>query len=208
MAPVPDLLSAAVVMAIMLLFPLALAILGCQKTEAVCLLEPDADLDEKKGRLQPRVSGTVHLMQRLGAHTVISYRIEGLTPGAHGFHIYEKPDFSRGLESAGQHFNPFGDVHGAPCDLHRHVGDLGNVLANEDGVAVGKFTDPLIMLSGPHSVIGRAMVVHCDADDLGLGDNSNPAPTPINGKCSLVTGNAGSQVAWGEISLTSHGTNA
>ena len=54
-------------------------------------------------------------------------------------------------------------------DEERHVGDLGNVVAGDDGVAKFDFTDKLIKLNGPMSIVGRAMVVHADPDDLGKG---------------------------------------
>ncbi len=41
----------------------------------------------------------------------------------------------------------------------RHIGDLGNVTADENGIAKIDITDPLVKLNGPHSVIGRAFVV-------------------------------------------------
>lgn len=43
-------------------------------------------------------------------------------------------------------------------NVNRHVGDLGNVTA-EDNVANIDITDEMITLTGPHSIIGRTMVV-------------------------------------------------
>jgi Cu-Zn family superoxide dismutase len=120
----------------------------------------------------------------------------------HGFHVHEKADFSNGCLSAGPHYNPFNKNHGAPTDEDRHVGDLGNIVADADGVAEGVIIDHLIKLSGPYSVVGRSMMVHADPDDLGKGDNSQPSP-PVNGKASKVTGNAGARIACGEIKIAS-----
>jgi len=131
----------------------------------------------------------------------IAYRVEGLAPGLHGFHIHEKADFSNGCLSAGPHYNPFKKTHGAPEDDERHVGDLGNIIAGPDGVAEGVIIDRLVKLDGPYSVVGRSMMVHADPDDLGRGDNSlayMPGP-PKNGFVSKVTGNAGARIACGEI---------
>lgn len=71
---------------------------------------------------------------------------------------------------AGPHFNPEGKDHGAPNDENRHVGDLGNLVAGDDGTATFTIIDKQISLVGPNSVLGRAIVVHADADDLGRGD--------------------------------------
>jgi superoxide dismutase, Cu-Zn family len=73
--------------------------------------------------------------------------------------------------TAGAHFNPLGKTHGAPGDEERHVGDLGNISATEEGIAKFDFTDRLLKLNGPHSIVGRALVVHADPDDLGLGND-------------------------------------
>jgi len=47
----------------------------------------------------------------------------------------------------------------AVCCRCRHVGDLGNVVANETGEAAINLKDSKITLTGPNSVIGRSMVV-------------------------------------------------
>ncbi|KAF3497070.1 hypothetical protein DY000_02058026 [Brassica cretica] len=89
------------------------------------------------------------------------------------------------------HFNPDGKTHGAPEDANRHAGDLGNIIVGDDGTATFTITDSQIPLSGPNSIVGRAVVVHADPDDLGKGGH----------ELSLSTGNAGGRVACGIIGL-------
>ena len=72
----------------------------------------------------------------------------------------------------------------------RHVGDLGNIKAGEDGVAKLEFLDPIISLTGgPRGVVGRTLVVHADQDDLGRGHD----------KESVLTGNSGASICCGII---------
>jgi len=138
------------------------------------------------------VSGVVRLNQpATDSPTTITGEIKGLTQGQHGFHVHEFGDNTQGCTSAGGHFNPFGRTHGGPRDETRHVGDLGNVEADASGVAKFEFSDRMITLNGPHSVIGRTMVVHEKVDDLGKGGNDE----------SLKTGNAGPRLACGVIGL-------
>lgn len=49
------------------------------------------------------------------------------------------------------------------------MGDLGNIDGGQTGTASIRITDSVISLSGPHSIIGRAVVIHQNEDDLGLG---------------------------------------
>ncbi|XP_072082091.1 superoxide dismutase [Cu-Zn], chloroplastic isoform X2 [Arachis hypogaea] len=92
----------------------------------------------------------------------------------------------------GPHFNPNKMKHGAPGDQIRHAGDLGNIVANADGVAEATIVDNQIPLIGPNSVVGRALVVHELEDDLGKGGK----------ELSLSTGNAGGRLACGVVGLT------
>jgi superoxide dismutase, Cu-Zn family len=107
------------------------------------------------------VSGIIFFSQR-GDRVHIAGKIRGLTPGKHGFHVHEFGDISDEAkgESAGGHFNPHHEHHGAPDARTRHVGDLGNVIANGEGVAIIEESDSLIRLEGPDSIIGRSVVVH------------------------------------------------
>lgn len=123
--------------------------------------------------------------------TVVTARLTGLTPGVHGFHIHEKGDTRQRCNAAGPHFNPQGHVHGGPRSARRHIGDLGNITAGPDGVALYRRVDPAVALKGPHSVVGRTVVVHEKPDDFGLGG------TPE----SLETGSSGLRVGCGVIAL-------
>ncbi len=116
--------------------------------------------------------------------------ITGLPPGSHGFHVHEFGDCSApDASSAGGHYNPTGQPHGAPDDSLRHVGDLGNIEAGQDSTASVNIVDSILTLSGPNSIVGKAVVVHADADDL----ESQPS------------GNAGARLACGVIETEMRG---
>ncbi|KAE8680421.1 Superoxide dismutase [Hibiscus syriacus] len=139
-----------------------------------------------------KVEGVVTLTQEDDGPTTVNVRITGLTPGPHGFHLHEYGDTTNGCMSTGAHFNPNKMTHGAPEDEVRHAGDLGNIIANADGVAEATIVDNQIPLSGPNAVVGRALVVHELEDDLGKGGH----------ELSLTTGNAGGRLACGVVGLT------
>jgi Cu-Zn family superoxide dismutase len=140
-----------------------------------------------------KANGTVFLTQASEREPLhIEGKIEGLTPGLHGFHVHEFGDNTNGCTSAGGHFNPHGKQHGGPKDMDRHAGDWGNIEAGADGVAIVNFQDSGSTLIGPHSVVGRSVVLHQDRDDLGLGTN----------EASKQNGNAGARVACGVIGVT------
>ncbi|NIQ08455.1 MAG: superoxide dismutase family protein, partial [Gammaproteobacteria bacterium] len=53
-----------------------------------------------------------------------------------------------------------------PDDAVRHVGDLGNLDAGENGQAQYQRVDTVISFSGMNNIIGRAIIVHAGTDDL------------------------------------------
>jgi Cu-Zn family superoxide dismutase len=105
--------------------------------------------------------------------------------GKHGFHVHEFGDCSMadGV-CAGGHFNPTGSPHGSPDAAKRHVGDFGNLTADESGKATYKRVDKLITFSGPNSIIGRSIIVHAAPDDF-----------------SQPSGNAGARIGCGVIGI-------
>ncbi|KAJ1927159.1 Superoxide dismutase [Cu-Zn] [Tieghemiomyces parasiticus] len=138
------------------------------------------------------VNGTVTFTQSSSSGPVsVTGELKGLAPGKHGFHVHQFGDNTNGCVSAGPHFNPEAKTHGAPDAAVRHVGDLGNVQADSNGVAKIDIKDSVIQLSGAHSILGRTIIVHADEDDLGLGGH----------KLSAATGNAGDRLACGVIGI-------
>lgn len=131
-----------------------------EQRTARAVLEPTQD---------NRASGVVEFEAREDGKLTITAMIDGLAPGRHGFHIHENGDCSGpNAESAGDHFNPGDHPHGAPDDAadSRHAGDLGNVMAEDDGTAEARLEDAELALEGELRIVGRAVIVHAGADDL------------------------------------------
>jgi Cu-Zn family superoxide dismutase len=67
----------------------------------------------------------------------------------------------------------------------RHVGDMGNIEADESGNARLEYVDKTLSFEGDGSIIGRSVIVHQNEDDL----KTQP------------TGNAGPRIACGVIGI-------
>lgn len=148
-------------------------------------------LDEK----ERKPVGIVIFEQAAGADapTRVHVRLTGLPPGAHGLHVHEFGDISDGCMTAGAHWNPDGSVHGGRNDPphRRHVGDLGNVVADESGNVDEEFVIGDMPLMGSRGILGRALVLHYGQDDLGKGGHAD----------SLTTGNSGGRMACAVIGV-------
>jgi Cu-Zn family superoxide dismutase len=134
------------------------------------------------------VTGTVTFTQLPDGKVKVVADITGLPPNStHGFHIHEKGDLSAAdLSSAGGHYNPEGHPHAGPTHWPRHAGDFGNITADANGKAHLELTVDNISLGGAkNDVIGKAVIVHANADDL----------------TSQPSGNAGGRVAGGIIEM-------
>lgn len=132
------------------------------------------------------VSGTVRFTEE-NEGVRVNAEIEGLEPNStHGFHIHQFGDCTASDgSSAGGHYNPHDMPHGGPDDDQRHVGDLGNLDAGEDGTASAEYVDSVISFTGSDSILGRGFIVHAGEDDL----ESQPS------------GDAGNRLACGVIGV-------
>ena len=129
------------------------------------------------------VKGTVTFTQMDNGVRVVA-DITGLKVGEHGFHVHEKGDCSApDASSAGGHYNPTGMPHGSPESDKHHVGDLGNIVADDSGKATLDRVFPFLEMSGANSIVGHAVIVHEGIDDF----------------VSQPSGNAGARVACGVI---------
>lgn len=166
------------------LLPLAVIVAGCaagygeQRPQTA-----EARLEPTRGNT---ASGTVSFRQD-GADVVVTARIGGLKPGAHGFHIHDKGDCSApDATSAGGHFNPAGKPHGHPEHGDHHAGDMPQLVADAAGNATLTATLPGLSIGrGVTDIVGRGVIVHADPDDF----KTQP------------TGNSGARVACGVIAV-------
>nr|CAD7595732.1 unnamed protein product [Timema genevievae] len=168
------------------LFSLCLTQAWRPLTATAQLVAAGGDVDEGAG-----VSGEIIFTQPhppVGP-VIVRGNLTGLSPGQHGMVVHVLGHMREGCDSTGPHYNPYGFRHGAPGEPQRHVGDIGNIRAGPDGAASVDLLDPIISLAGPHSIMGRSLVVHADVDDYGRGGNDE----------SLISGNSGAAVACGVI---------
>lgn len=146
-------------------------------TELVAILNPTVDSD---------VHGVVRFFKTDEGVQVVAEVNELESNSSHGFHIHEFGDCTA-LDgtSAGGHFNPENVPHAGPDSDQRHVGDLGNITVDENGLAELDYVDPKLTFEGPNSIIGRGVIVHAGEDDL----ESQP------------TGDAGARLSCGVIGI-------
>lgn len=167
---------------------LSVAMLPLVAALAACATGPEPG-PRAEAKINPTegnsVSGVVSF-QQMGGKMFVRADVAGLAPGPHGFHIHEKGDCSAADgSSAGGHFNPTAKGHGYPLHAAHHAGDLPQLAANAKGEAWVEVTlDSLSIGDGAAAdIVGKAVIVHANADDY----MSQPA------------GNSGPRVACGVI---------
>lgn len=175
-----------------LLAALPFAMLNACSTDEHSLTH-DAGIEQFTATIVPTeghsAEGSV-LFQRIGSGISVVAQVEGLTPNQnHGFHIHQYGDCTApDGSSAGGHFNPTGERHAGPDSAERHLGDLGNLTANQEGVAHLEFIDERLSMDGAHNILGRGIVIHAEEDDF----ESQP------------TGDAGGRIGCGVIGVAAN----
>ena len=176
------------------------------------------------------ISGTVKFEQSesapLGDMTV-TYNITGLPAGQKGFHVHQFGDtrVTDTLATMDAHFVPFclppemdpttgeppaggcedDSVHGLPPSPRRQPGDMGNIEADNNGVAAATDTigqGKMSLTDSMRSIVGRVVVIHSKQDIggtteecLGLGRTATECDV------DLTYGAAGLPLAYGVIGL-------
>lgn len=116
------------------------------------------------------LSGTAVFTQD-GDEVTLRVDVSGLTAGGeHAIHIHEFGDCSSpDASSAGGHWNPTGDNHGEFDSDAFHLGDIGNLDADNDGNATLTFSTDKWCIDcddADKNIIGRSLIIHQGTDDF------------------------------------------
>lgn len=153
---------------------------------AACKVRPSTSLPNEG---LPKVYGQVLFKQEPQGKLQVLFRFSGFPkegpPEPRAIHIHQYGDLNQGCDSTGGHYNPHGVDHPS------HPGDFGNFVP-QDG-RIGAMLESEATLFGGLSVLGRAVVLHENIDDLGLGGDAG----------SLLHGNAGRRLACCIIGISS-----
>ena len=117
--------------------------------------------------------------------------LQGLTPGAHGFHIHENPSCESGTHdgkkvaalAAGGHYDPDKTGRHEGPEGQGHKGDLPRLMVNSKGEAMEAIVAPRLTLK---ELDGRSLMIHAGGDNY----TDNP---PMGG--------GGARIACGVIHL-------
>lgn len=141
------------------------------------------NIESKSGS---NVTGDVTFTEKNGKVTMKA-TVAGLDKGNHAIHIHEIGDCSAADgKSAGGHWNPTDENHGKWMEKPFHTGDIGNIVADENGNGTIERETDLWCIDcddDAKNIVGKAIIIHAGPDDF----SSQPS------------GAAGPRVGCGEI---------
>lgn len=119
-----------------------------------------------------RAVGTVSI-QDTPYGALLTPKLQGLTPGPHGFHVHANPSCDQAGNAAGGHFDP-GQTkqHRGPYQDDGHLGDLPVLIVDQQGQATIPVLAPRLKAA---DFIGHSLMVHAG------GDNYSDAPQHLGG---------------------------
>ncbi len=133
------------------------------------------------------VAGKASFTQ-IGDNIKLVVSIANASAGEHAVHIHTTGDCSApDGKSAGGHWNPTGVAHGKWGEGEFHLGDIGNMTVDDQGMGKIELTTNLWEMNtgSDIDVVGKAIIVHAGADDF----------------VSQPSGNAGARIGCGVIEL-------
>lgn len=114
--------------------------------------------------------GKIGLAQTKSEGVWLNIDIQKLPAGAHAFHIHETGKCEGDFKSAGGHFDPTDNKHGAMTEGGDHAGDLPNIHVSDNGSLKQEvFAKAVTLEKGVGNSLfdedGSAFVIHAGADD-------------------------------------------
>ena len=154
-----------------------------------CSMQKNQATAEIKGLGSSPLSGVATFIEtKKGVEATIS--LSGYRASSLGVHLHAFGDCSaEDGSSAGGHWNPTNEAHGAWGGDAFHSGDIGNIIINEDKkgslVLLDKYGRWTINKEDKTNLLGKAIIIHAKSDD----------------KTTQPTGAAGARIGCGEIKI-------
>ena len=135
------------------------------------------------------ITGSVLFTNTSDNNCQVKAHFTQLPLGKHGFHIHKSGDLrDEGCKGACDHYHkgplkPHGGPPTKTTKSDRHTGDLGNV----EGPEFQKIY--ILQNVSANELLGRAVIIHEDEDDLGLGPFEDSLTTGHSGKrigCAII----------------------
>jgi Cu-Zn family superoxide dismutase len=164
------------------MFIAATALAGCTRIGDEQLMKSGPAIETAQGPVQMAVLAQAAIEGKSGANVsglarfsvdhgmvTMDLKITGVPEGIHAVHLAENGDCSAmDASSTGEHWNPMHAAHGRFDTPPFHLGDVGDMHADEHGVATLVFvTEQWSIGSGMiNDIVGRAVVIEQEKDDF------------------------------------------
>jgi superoxide dismutase, Cu-Zn family len=134
-----------------------------------CLEKDITKLDVKMINDKGDSVGKVNV-QEVSSGVKLTFDLKGLPSGEHAVHIHDKGECKKpNFKSAGKDLNPDDKKHGLLHPEGAHVGDLPNLIVEDDGTVKAELMAPNVTLKEGRATLirkdGTTIVIHKEKDD-------------------------------------------